>query len=50
MAERSAANPNSADVLYTVAKEELKKFEVSVEVGRWKRLKEAAFYIVIFLY
>lgn len=41
MAERSAANPNSADVLYTVAKEELKKFEVSVEVGRWKTLKEA---------
>lgn len=29
MAECSAANPNSADVLYTVAKEELKKFEVS---------------------
>lgn len=28
MAERTAANPNSADVLYTVAKEELKKFEV----------------------
>ena len=28
MAERTAADPNSADVLYTVAKEELKKFEV----------------------
>ncbi|KAM4713181.1 nesprin-2a [Anableps anableps] len=27
MAERTAANPNSADVLYSVAKEELKKFE-----------------------
>ncbi|KAM8832006.1 nesprin-2a isoform 3-T3 [Spinachia spinachia] len=27
MAERTAANPNSADVLYTLAKEELKKFE-----------------------
>uniref|UniRef100_A0A668S3S6 KASH domain-containing protein n=1 Tax=Oreochromis aureus TaxID=47969 RepID=A0A668S3S6_OREAU len=27
MAERTAANPNSADVLFTVAKEELKKFE-----------------------
>ncbi|XP_071058106.1 nesprin-2-like [Pseudochaenichthys georgianus] len=27
MAERTAANPNSADVLYAVAKEELKKFE-----------------------
>ncbi|KAL7388816.1 hypothetical protein ABVT39_021245 [Epinephelus coioides] len=27
MAEHTAANPNSADVLYTVAKEELKKFE-----------------------
>ncbi|CAJ1078355.1 LOW QUALITY PROTEIN: nesprin-2 [Xyrichtys novacula] len=27
MAECTAANPNSADVLYTVAKEELKKFE-----------------------
>ncbi|XP_034756192.1 nesprin-2-like [Etheostoma cragini] len=27
MAERTAANPNSADVLYTVAKEELKKLE-----------------------
>uniref|UniRef100_H3C918 KASH domain-containing protein n=1 Tax=Tetraodon nigroviridis TaxID=99883 RepID=H3C918_TETNG len=27
MAERTAANPNSADVPYTVAKEELKKFE-----------------------
>ncbi|KAM9703427.1 nesprin-2-like [Menidia menidia] len=27
MAERAAANPNSADVLFTVAKEELKKFE-----------------------
>ncbi|KAK2855974.1 hypothetical protein Q5P01_004709 [Channa striata] len=31
MAERTAANPNSADVLYTVAKEELKKFEVSYD-------------------
>lgn len=30
MAEHTAANPNSAGVLYTVAKEELKKFEVSV--------------------
>lgn len=28
MAERTAASPNSADVLYSVAKEELKKFEV----------------------
>ncbi|XP_014859415.1 PREDICTED: nesprin-2-like isoform X6 [Poecilia mexicana] len=27
MAERTAANPNSADVLYSAAKEELKKFE-----------------------
>uniref|UniRef100_A0A8C6KBN1 KASH domain-containing protein n=1 Tax=Nothobranchius furzeri TaxID=105023 RepID=A0A8C6KBN1_NOTFU len=27
MAERTAANPNSADVLFSVAKEELKKFE-----------------------
>lgn len=27
--EHSAANPNSAHVLYTVAKDELKKFEVS---------------------
>ncbi|KAM4521617.1 nesprin-2a isoform 3-T4 [Odontesthes bonariensis] len=27
VAERAAANPNSADVLFTVAKEELKKFE-----------------------
>ncbi|XP_028295064.1 nesprin-2a isoform X2 [Gouania willdenowi] len=27
MAERTAANPNSADVLFTVAKEELKRFE-----------------------
>ncbi|XP_035989542.1 nesprin-2 [Fundulus heteroclitus] len=27
MAERTAANPNSADVLYSVAREELKKFE-----------------------
>ncbi|KAM9354719.1 nesprin-2a isoform 2-T2 [Pholidichthys leucotaenia] len=27
MAERTAANPNSADVLFIVAKEELKKFE-----------------------
>ncbi|XP_026174095.1 nesprin-2a isoform X2 [Mastacembelus armatus] len=27
MAEHTAANPNSADVLYTVAKEECKKFE-----------------------
>ncbi|XP_045916269.1 nesprin-2 isoform X3 [Micropterus dolomieu] len=27
IAERTAANPSSADVLYTVAKEELKKFE-----------------------
>ncbi|XP_071323734.1 nesprin-2a isoform X2 [Trachinotus anak] len=27
MSERTAANPNSAGVLYTVAKEELKKFE-----------------------
>jgi len=34
MAERTAANPNSADVLYTVAKEELKKFEVSCDVGK----------------
>jgi len=30
-AERAAANPNSADVLFTVAKEELKKFEVSLK-------------------
>ena len=30
MAERTAANPNSADVLYTVAKEEMKKFEVGL--------------------
>ena len=29
MAERTAAKPNSTDVLYTVAKQELKKFEVS---------------------
>lgn len=28
-AELTAANPDSADVLYTSAKEELKKFEVS---------------------
>lgn len=27
-AERTAASPNSSEVLYTVAKEELKKFEV----------------------
>lgn len=32
MAERTAASPNSADVLYAVAKEELKKFEVSLEI------------------
>lgn len=32
MAKRTAASPNSADVLYAVAKEELKKFEVSLEV------------------
>lgn len=38
MAERTAANPNSADVLYTVAKEELKKFEVSVEVDKCLQL------------
>lgn len=31
MAERTAASPNSADVLYTVAKEELKKFEVGLK-------------------
>lgn len=31
MAERTAANANSSDVLYTVAKEELKKFEVSFD-------------------
>lgn len=31
MAEHTAANPNSADVLYTVAKEELKKFEVRLK-------------------
>lgn len=30
MAEQSVVNPNSANVLYTVAKEELKKFEVRV--------------------
>lgn len=29
LAERTAANPNSDNVPYTVAKEELKKFEVS---------------------
>lgn len=39
MAERTAANPNSADILYTVAKEELKKFEVSAEVDRRNRLQ-----------
>lgn len=43
MAERTAANPNSADVLYTVAKEELKKLEVSCEVGRQNRLEVALF-------
>lgn len=31
MAERTAASPNSADVLYAVAKEELKKFEVGLK-------------------
>lgn len=31
-AELTAANPDSADVLYTSAKEELKKFEVSGRV------------------
>lgn len=31
-AELTAADPASADVLYTGAKEELKKFEVSVSV------------------
>lgn len=30
MSERTAALPNSSGVLYTVAKEELKKFEVQV--------------------
>lgn len=36
MAERTAACPNSADVPYTAAKEELKKFEVSRNVCfRW---------------
>ncbi|MEQ2275496.1 Nesprin-2 [Xenotaenia resolanae] len=34
MAERTAANPNSAEVLYSVAKEELKKFEVSCFHGK----------------
>lgn len=29
MSEVIVANPNSADVLYTTAKEELKRFEVS---------------------
>lgn len=33
-AERAAANPNSADVLYTVAKEELKRFEVGLNDPR----------------
>lgn len=31
MTEHAAANPNSAGVLYTIAKEELKKFEVGLE-------------------
>ncbi len=31
-AELTAANPDSADVLYTSAKEELKKFEVSQQI------------------
>lgn len=31
-AELTAADPDSADVLYTGAKEELKKFEVSVRL------------------
>lgn len=31
-AERTAANPASTDILYTCAKEELKKFEVSFRV------------------
>lgn len=50
IAERTAANPNSADVLYTVAKEELKKFEVSVEVGRQDGLEVAAFCLLVFFY
>lgn len=29
--EKTAALPNSSGVLYTVAKEELKKFEVSIQ-------------------
>lgn len=33
-AERAAANPNSADVLYAVAKEELKRFEVGLNDPR----------------
>lgn len=48
IAERTAANPNSADVLYTVAKEELKKFEVRVEVGRQDGLEVAAFCLLVF--
>lgn len=32
VAEHTAGNPDSANVLYTSAKEELKKFEVGIDV------------------
>lgn len=41
--ERKAALPNSSGVLYTVAKEELKKFEVSIF------LLESTLYVLMFV-
>ena len=41
MAERTAASPNSAGVLYTVAKEELKKFEVGWEIKGKGKVSES---------
>lgn len=41
--ERTAALPNSSGVLYTVAKEELKKFEVSLFHFCYQNVKLAAF-------
>lgn len=48
--EKAAAQPNSSGVLYTVAKEELKKFEVLQKsflfiINCWTAINEARFYV-----
>lgn len=45
--EKTAALPNSSGVLYTIAKEELKKFEVQLRPNKLKRFL-IYFIVVVF--